>query len=85
MLRLGNSLVRLVGSNEAVVQKGAAALSTSFSRQYSATSDFEKHQMPERLLYIPDADDPPFFESVEYFFHRGCQVRKLLQGYLSQI
>jgi len=33
-----------------------------------------QHQIPERLQYIPDADDPPFFEMVEYFFHRACQV-----------
>jgi len=33
-----------------------------------------QHQIPDRLRYIPDADDPPFFEMVEYFFHRACQV-----------
>jgi len=33
-----------------------------------------QHQIPERLNYIPDAEDPPFFEMVEYFFHRACQV-----------
>lgn len=32
------------------------------------------HQMPERLQGIPDAEDPLFFEMVEYFFHRACQV-----------
>uniref|UniRef100_A0A0U1YX92 glutamate dehydrogenase [NAD(P)(+)] n=1 Tax=Helice tientsinensis TaxID=72983 RepID=A0A0U1YX92_9EUCA len=36
--------------------------------------DSERHQIPDRLQYIPDAEDPSFFEMVEYFFHRGCQV-----------
>lgn len=33
-----------------------------------------QHQIPERLAGIPDAEDPLFFEMVEYFFHRACQV-----------
>jgi len=34
----------------------------------------QPHEIPERLRYIPDADDPPFFEMVEYFFHRAAIV-----------
>lgn len=33
-----------------------------------------QHQVPERLRHIPDADDPNFFEMVEYFYHRACQL-----------
>jgi glutamate dehydrogenase (NAD(P)+) len=29
-------------------------------------------KMPERLVHIPEADDPGFFEMVEYFFHKSC-------------
>merc|ERR1712131_270437 len=29
-------------------------------------------QIPERLQGIPDAEDPGFFEMVEYFFHKAC-------------
>jgi len=29
-------------------------------------------EMPERLIHIPDAEDPGFFEMVEYFFHKAC-------------
>ena len=32
------------------------------------------HQIPERLQHIPTADDPLFFDMVEYFFHRACMV-----------
>jgi glutamate dehydrogenase (NAD(P)+) len=28
-------------------------------------------KMPERLVHIPEADDPGFFEMVEYFFHKS--------------
>jgi len=29
-------------------------------------------QIPERLQHIPEAEDPGFFEMVEYFFHKSC-------------
>jgi len=28
--------------------------------------------MPDRLVHIPEASDPGFFEMVEYFFHKAC-------------
>eukprot|EP00090_Calanus_glacialis_P012816 TRINITY_DN2143_c0_g1_i1.p1 TRINITY_DN2143_c0_g1~~TRINITY_DN2143_c0_g1_i1.p1 ORF type:complete len:557 (-),score=148.58 TRINITY_DN2143_c0_g1_i1:66-1736(-) len=30
--------------------------------------------IPERLQHVPTADDPGFFESVEYFFHKACVI-----------
>ena len=27
--------------------------------------------IPDRLKHIPDADDPGFFEMVEYYFHKS--------------
>lgn len=35
---------------------------------------FTDHQIPERLKDVPVAKDPKFFDMVEYFFHRACQV-----------
>lgn len=32
------------------------------------------HQIPDHLKSVPTAPDPKFFDMVEYFFHRGCQV-----------
>jgi glutamate dehydrogenase (NAD(P)+) len=29
-------------------------------------------EIPERLRHIPEAEDPGFFEMVEYFFHKSC-------------
>jgi glutamate dehydrogenase (NAD(P)+) len=31
-------------------------------------------QIPERLQGIPDADNPNFFNMVEYYFHRACVI-----------
>lgn len=45
-----------------------AATNLAQSRNYA------DHQIPERLRSVPSAKDPRFFDMVEYFFHRGCQV-----------
>jgi glutamate dehydrogenase (NAD(P)+) len=37
-------------------------------------SSMSTHQIPDRLKTIPDAEDPLFFEMVEYFYHRACQI-----------
>ncbi|XP_023346489.1 glutamate dehydrogenase, mitochondrial [Eurytemora carolleeae] len=29
-------------------------------------------QIPDRLRHLPEAEDPGFFEMVEYFFHKSC-------------
>ena len=29
-------------------------------------------KVPERLAHIPDADNPNFFNMVEYYFHQAC-------------
>lgn len=32
------------------------------------------HDIPEKLKDIPTAENPRFFDMVEYFFHRACQI-----------
>lgn len=32
------------------------------------------HDIPDRLKDIPTSANPRFFDMVEYFFHRACQV-----------
>ncbi|KAL1123517.1 hypothetical protein AAG570_002594 [Ranatra chinensis] len=32
------------------------------------------HEIPERLKDVPTAENPRFFDMVEYFFHRACQI-----------
>lgn len=35
---------------------------------------YAEHQIPDRLKDIPTAENPKFFNMVEYFFHRACQI-----------
>lgn len=32
------------------------------------------HEIPEKLAEIPVAENPRFFDMVEYFFHKACQI-----------
>lgn len=32
------------------------------------------HEIPEKLTEVPTAQNPKFFDMVEYFFHRACQI-----------
>lgn len=32
------------------------------------------HDIPDRLKDVPTAENPRFFDMVEYFFHRSCQI-----------
>ena len=60
--RAGN-LLEQAGRTLAVQQP--ADLHTSTHNAGSLT-------IPERLVAIPEAEDPGFFEMVEYFFHKAC-------------
>ncbi|XP_025075054.1 LOW QUALITY PROTEIN: glutamate dehydrogenase, mitochondrial [Pogonomyrmex barbatus] len=35
---------------------------------------YADHQIPDRLRDVPEAPNPRFFDMVEYFFHRACQI-----------
>lgn len=35
---------------------------------------YASHEIPDRLKDIPTSANPRFFDMVEYFFHRACQV-----------
>ena len=32
----------------------------------------EKWAIPERLAHIPEAENPNFFNMVEYYYHKAC-------------
>ncbi|XP_063887067.1 glutamate dehydrogenase, mitochondrial-like isoform X4 [Scylla paramamosain] len=74
MFRVGTAVVRAVVQGEGRLLKSVVVPAASSCPAQRWHSDYERHQIPERLQYIPDAEDPSFFEMVEYFFHRGCQV-----------
>lgn len=50
------------------------ALPTAVSNVQQSRSFTVEHQIPDRLKDVPTAKDPRFFDMVEYFFHRGCQI-----------
>ncbi|XP_012059061.1 PREDICTED: glutamate dehydrogenase, mitochondrial isoform X1 [Atta cephalotes] len=42
--------------------------------QAEAYRGYADHQIPDRLKDVPEAPNPKFFDMVEYFFHRACQL-----------
>merc|ERR1712079_296367 len=57
--------------NEAMPRMLASA-TASASMHTSSRRDGETWAIPERLKGIPDAEDPSFFNCVEYYFHKAC-------------
>lgn len=53
---------------KAATTAGAQQVSQQ-QRPYSS-----QHQIPERLKDVGTAASPRFFDMVEYFFHRACQI-----------
>lgn len=37
-------------------------------------SNSYSYEIPEKLKDVPTAENPRFFDMVEYFFHRACQI-----------
>uniref|UniRef100_D3TQR2 glutamate dehydrogenase [NAD(P)(+)] n=2 Tax=Glossina TaxID=44049 RepID=D3TQR2_GLOMM len=58
----------------AVRQQEVATLVKALPTITMQSRGYADHQIPERLKHVPDAKDPRFFDMVEYFFHRGCQI-----------
>jgi hypothetical protein len=42
------------------------------SGMHTSSSVAGSWAIPERLQNIPEADDPNFFNMVEYYFHKAC-------------
>lgn len=49
--------------------------------------NYASHQIPDRLKDMPESENPKFFDMVEYFFHRACQVveDKLVEDMRSRV
>ncbi|CAG7827479.1 unnamed protein product [Allacma fusca] len=64
-----------------IVSNGGSGLTWTAVRAASSGSGYG-HKVPDRLQHIPTADEPLFFDMVEYFFHRACIVAesKLVSG-----
>lgn len=69
MFQLRNIVKKAVAKQElSCLAKQIPALSVVSSRGYA------DHVIPDRLKTVPTDKDPKFFDMVEYFFHRACQV-----------
>jgi len=67
MLRFTTSLARNVSNTSAVMKMSPAAVQQQ-TRLMSA------YKIPEHLKGIESAEDPNFFEMVEYFYHKSCVI-----------
>ncbi|XP_043245861.1 glutamate dehydrogenase, mitochondrial-like isoform X2 [Amphibalanus amphitrite] len=65
---LCQAMLRLLGASAGRLLSAEATASGQTARAIGS------YVIPERLATIPDQADPEFFEMVEYFFHRGCQL-----------
>jgi len=50
----------------------SAARATEARALHTATPALGSLQIPDRLKHVVDTEDPGFFESVEYYFHKAC-------------
>lgn len=73
-------LNKITRSSAALKQvPGSDVIQSALARAIPATGSIQcrgyaDHQIPERLKDVPNAANPKFFDMVEYFFHRGCQI-----------
>lgn len=58
----------LLNSNVETIVKTVSVANLHTGNQLSTGT----WKVPERLLGIPDADNPNFFNMVEYYFHQAC-------------
>jgi len=69
LVKLSRGLQR----SENMFSQATKVLSVQQQNLFHTTKDCKGSlQMPDRLVHIPDAEDPGFFEMVEYFFHKAC-------------
>lgn len=66
MLRFTSALLRNASNGSTLLKLSPAAV-----QQARNTSDY---QIPDRLKGIEDAEDPLFFDMVEYFYHKSCKI-----------
>jgi len=69
---LTKSVAHLKHSSQFDVNTFLKVCSTAVQLRNSRS--YADHQIPDRLKNVPDAENPRFFDMVEYFFHRACQI-----------
>merc|ERR1712241_771697 len=92
-LMMASSLIKSAGSAgkrlASVAVKEMAPVATQGLHTTSSQNNptgLDKWKIPERLVDIPTADDPQFFNMVEYSFHKACVLaEERLIGQLSKM
>jgi len=90
---MASSLIKSAGSAgkrlASVAVKEMAPVATQGLHTTSSQNNptgLDKWKIPERLVDIPTADDPQFFNMVEYYFHKACVLaEERLIGQLSKM
>jgi len=71
---MASSLMKIFRTGQkssGLLEQGAKALAGS-SNLHTSTPTTGSRVIPDRLVHIPEAESPGFFEMVEYFFHKAC-------------
>uniref|UniRef100_A0A6B2E9B3 glutamate dehydrogenase [NAD(P)(+)] n=1 Tax=Phlebotomus kandelakii TaxID=1109342 RepID=A0A6B2E9B3_9DIPT len=66
--------LRNVVRHTAVRKELAAVARSAPVACWQVSRGYADHQIPERLKDVGTAKNPKFYDMVEYFFHRACQV-----------
>jgi len=73
---MASSLLKVLGNGRRatslLVEQAAKTTSVQHSDLHTSAPVAGTLTIPERLQNIPEAEDPGFFEMVEYFFHKSC-------------
>jgi len=74
---MASSLLKVLGAGRrasgALLEQTAARTAVSANQEFHSSPVVQGTlEIPERLRGIPEAEDPGFFEMVEYFFHKSC-------------
>merc|ERR1711971_421406 len=73
LARMSSSLVSAIRRASGLVSKASKQQTRKATRDlHTSTAALGSLQIPDRLQHVVDAQDPGFFESVEYFFHKAC-------------
>lgn len=65
--------LRTLARNVALKKDFVAAVKTA-PVAVAQNRTYADHQIPDRLKDVPTSPNPRFFDMVEYFFHRACQI-----------
>merc|ERR1711994_1035368 len=70
---MSGSLVSAMRRTSTLISRASKEQARKASRSlHISTAAFGSLQIPDRLQHVQHAQDPGFFESVEYFFHKAC-------------